>query len=91
MRTRGGLEIGTYGYRVLPPFLDTETASISVLLGSRHPYKVSISVQREGIGNRTSMDTETQVYLIKCSQYQGFVKIVKTIAYNFRANLQQTG
>ncbi len=45
---KGGLDIGTYGYRNVPPCAETESASISVLLRSRYPYKASIYVQREG-------------------------------------------
>ncbi len=39
IRTGGGLDIGMYGYRDLPPCMDTETASILVLLGFRYTYK----------------------------------------------------
>jgi len=46
IRTRWGLEIG----------MDTETTSISVLLGSGYPYKALIYVQREGSRNLCCMD-----------------------------------
>jgi len=43
-------------YLDLPPCSDIETASTGVLLGSRYPYKVSISTQGEGSQYRCSTD-----------------------------------